>query len=118
MRKIDTRVIGVAVAPVGDSLYSEMVTTVMIVDESAGEFVEVIQSGRRDLGKIAINPEEWPALRAAIDTMIAECRPDAIGSEPQKPACPHTGHCHPGHCPCLDAKVAAHVESDSTGSAA
>ena len=36
-------------------------------------------SGRvNDLGKIAINPEEWPSLKRAIDTMIAECRDSKI----------------------------------------
>ena len=28
-----------------------------------------------EMGQIAINPEEWPTLRDAIDRMIAECRP-------------------------------------------
>ena len=68
------RNIGQAVLPSGESLYSEMATIVTIVDEAAGEFVEVEQHGRSDLGKIAINPEEWPTLRAAIDTLIGECR--------------------------------------------
>ena len=54
--------------------FSELATTVSIVDEAGGEFVEVEQQGRTDLGKIAINPEEWPMLRQAIDKMIAECR--------------------------------------------
>lgn len=40
------------------------------VDDSAGDFVEV----RQQIGKIAINHEEWPILREAIDRMIAECR--------------------------------------------
>ena len=33
----------------------------------------VEQAGRTDVGKIAINPEEWPAIREAIDSMIAQC---------------------------------------------
>jgi hypothetical protein len=33
----------------------------------------VEQSGRTDLGKIAINPGEWPAIRDAIDRMFAVC---------------------------------------------
>ena len=39
-----------------------------IVDEAAGEFIEVSQTGRTDLGKIAINPEEWPTLRERLLT--------------------------------------------------
>lgn len=62
------------VVPVGQPAYSEMATTVEIVDEAAGEFVEVVQHGRTDIGKIQISPEEWPPLREAVDRMIKECR--------------------------------------------
>jgi len=62
------------VVPVGQPLFSEMATMVTIVDEAAGEYVEVCQSGRVDLGKIAINAEEWPALQAAISLAISNCR--------------------------------------------
>ena len=70
----ETRTITLMVVPAGESIFSEMATTVSIVDEAAGEFVEVSQSGRQDLGKIAISPEEWPTLRDAIDSLIACCR--------------------------------------------
>ena len=71
-----TRATSVVVAPEDAPLYSEMATTVTIVDEAAGEFVEVEQHGRADVGKISISPEEWPELRTAIDVLIAACRPD------------------------------------------
>ena len=61
------------VAPKGSEIYTERATTVTIQDESGGEFVEVEQHGN-GRGKIAIDPEEWPALRSAIDTLIGECR--------------------------------------------
>lgn len=64
------------VGPVGSPLYSELVTEVAITDEAAGEFVEVRQSGRIDVGKIGITPEEWPALRAAINRAVRACRKD------------------------------------------
>ena len=70
----ETRTIGLILAPKGAPIFSEQATEIKIVDEAGGEFVEVCQSGRNDLGKIAINPEEWPALRSAIDSMIQECR--------------------------------------------
>lgn len=70
----EIRTTALTVAPVGDPTYSEMATTVEICDEAAGEFVEVAQHGRVDIGKIMINPEEWPAIREAIDRQIAECR--------------------------------------------
>lgn len=61
------------VGPVGEPFYSEMCTEVYIESEGAGEFVIVEQHARVDLGKIAINPDEWPALRDAINQMIGEC---------------------------------------------
>lgn len=70
----ETRVTTMTIVPTGQPIFSEMATDIRIVDESGGEYVEVCQSGRTDLGKIAINPEEWPSLKLAIDTMIAECR--------------------------------------------
>ena len=69
-----TRTTQVVVLPEDQPIFSEMATKVTIVDEGAGEFVEVGQSGHISLGKIVINTNEWPALREAIDTMIARCR--------------------------------------------
>lgn len=76
-----TRTTSLTVLPEGQPIYSEQATSVNIVDEAGGEFVEVCQSGRSDLGKIAINPEEWPTLRAAIDTMIEQCREEKARGE-------------------------------------
>ena len=71
-----------AVLPEDQPIFSELATTVTIVDESADEeFVEVGQSGHISLGKIAINPNEWPALREAIDMMIAQCQREKARAE-------------------------------------
>lgn len=70
----ECRVTQWTVVPIGEPTFSEMATVVSIDDESGGEFVVVKQSGRVDLSKIAINPDEWPALRKAIDTAIKQCR--------------------------------------------
>ena len=80
--KYETRVTALVVLPVGQPTFSEMATTVEIADEAAGEFVEVKQRGRVDIGKIQINPEEWPSLREAIDRLIAECRDEPDGKNP------------------------------------
>lgn len=65
-----TRVTRVHVLPEGEPIFSEQAFTVEIDDEAGGEFVVV-----RDCeGKIRLNPEEWPALRKAIDRMVKECR--------------------------------------------
>lgn len=63
--------LSVIVKPVDQPIFSELATTVSRVDEGAGMFVEVEQSGRTDLGKIAIGLAEWPVLRQAIDEMIS-----------------------------------------------
>ena len=76
MSECKIRTTQLTVGPESESLFSEMQTQVNIVDEAAGEYVEVQQHGRTDLGKVAINPEEWPMLRAAIDQLISECRED------------------------------------------
>ncbi len=71
--KYTTKITSVTVVPEGEPIYSEMATQITMTDEAAGEFVEVVQSGRTDVGKICINPEEWPAIRDAIDSMIKQC---------------------------------------------
>ena len=68
-----TKVSSLTVAPEGEPIFSEMATVVSLSDEGGGMFVEVCQSARSDLGKIAIEPSEWPELRSAIDRMIGEC---------------------------------------------
>ena len=74
MTQYEVRTVSVAVLPHGEPLYSEMATIVSITDEAAGEFVEVSQSRCDGENKIQITPEEWPSLRAAIDSAISECR--------------------------------------------
>jgi hypothetical protein len=70
----EIRTLSILVVPKDQPTFSEYATEIKIVDEAAGEFLEVSQTGRTDLGKIAINPEEWPTLRDAIDRMMKECR--------------------------------------------
>ena len=70
----EIRTVGLLVVPKEQAIFSEYATEIKIVDEAAGEFLEVSQCGRTDLGKIAISPQEWPTLRDAIDRMIKQCR--------------------------------------------
>jgi hypothetical protein len=74
MRDYEIRAIKLVVAPVGEDIFSEMATTVEIKDEGGGEFVVIKQTGSNDIGKIAINPDEWPKIRDAIDEQIANCK--------------------------------------------
>lgn len=61
------------VKPPHEPVYSEKATRVEIVDESGGPFVEVSQCVRQET-TIQIDIEEWPYIRAAIDTMIESCK--------------------------------------------
>lgn len=72
--KYEARPMAWAVGPANDSHLSEMVTMVRIDDEGAGEFVIIEQHARTDIGKIAIDVAEWPALKATIDEAIKLCR--------------------------------------------
>jgi hypothetical protein len=65
---IHTRVIELAV---GDAFTP---IAVRIDDNGAGEFVTVRESIPTMEGVLSIDVSEWPALRAAIDRLIAECR--------------------------------------------
>ena len=75
MKPYETRVLSLIVLPEGEAIFSEMATTITIVDDAGGEFVTVEQPGLADAGKIRIDPTEWTALKSAIDRMIHECRP-------------------------------------------
>ncbi len=70
----EKRITAVTVCKVGEPIFSDYATRVEIVDEAAGEFVEVSQAGRERGGKIAIAAEEWPSLRDAIGQLLNECR--------------------------------------------
>lgn len=54
-------------------LFDELATDIEIVGEGAGEFVEVKQH-TEESGKVQIDPEEWPAIREAIDCAVKLCR--------------------------------------------
>ena len=75
MKSIIQRYTQISVAPEGDPIFSEMATHISIEDEACGEYVRVVQYGdKAEKGEININPEEWPAIRDAINTMVVSCR--------------------------------------------
>lgn len=79
MKPMKTRVTKIIVVPEGDPIFSEEATHISIEDEAAGEFVKVSQiSDLSEKGIIGISPEEWPALRNAIDAMVAACRKEDV----------------------------------------
>lgn len=70
----ETRVTRLTVVPQGEPIYGELATHVEIVDEAAGEFVEISKTTLVGREVVGIDPVEWPALRDAIQKMISECR--------------------------------------------
>lgn len=70
----ETRIVKVSVVPKGEPIFHNGVTSIEIIDEASGEFLEVTQCNDSNDGKILIDPHEWTTLRAAIDKMIKECR--------------------------------------------
>jgi hypothetical protein len=67
---VETRTLALVLLPDGEPIFHERATRIEIDDEGAGEFVVLHQHD----GKAKIDPSEWPALRDAIDRMVAECR--------------------------------------------
>jgi hypothetical protein len=70
----ETRTTKVVIVPKGEPLFNQEATEIEIVDEAAGEFVEVRQCSDQYDGKIGITVEEWPTIRKAIDDMLGRCR--------------------------------------------
>lgn len=71
---MQARVTQITIVPEGEPIFSERGYSVKIEDNAAGEFIEV-QDHSDDKGRIAINPEDWPALRRAINRMVKNCKP-------------------------------------------
>jgi len=63
-----TRVLKVVILPKGDSIFSETATEVEILDEAAGEFVEI----RQAYGTIRLDISEWLEIKKAVDTAFAQ----------------------------------------------
>ena len=70
----ETRTTKVTIVPKGQPIFNQEATEVEIVDEAAGEYVEVRQCSDQYDGKIGITVEEWPTIRKAIDDMLGRCR--------------------------------------------
>jgi len=54
----------------GEQIFDDSVTEIEIVDEAAGEFLEVSQDDQR----LRFDAEEWPHVRDAINKMFKLCR--------------------------------------------
>ena len=66
------RITRVTIVKEGDPLFSEYGYTIEIEDEAAGEFIQI--TDHHDNNKITLNPEDWPAIRTAINKMVKLCK--------------------------------------------
>jgi len=63
----------VIVKQVNDAIFGETATTIALEDEGSGLYVTVSQTAYEGEQKIGITTEDWPAVRAAIEQMLAIC---------------------------------------------
>jgi hypothetical protein len=68
--KYESRITELTITPIGKPIFCEEAMVVRIDNEAAGEFVIVSQGD----GKLAIDPDEWPAIRRAINDMVMRCK--------------------------------------------
>ena len=73
MSPIITLTTKLCVVPSGKPIYDEAATTVGLDDEGGGLFVVIRQEESLSTNEVKINPEEWPAIRAAVNRMVREC---------------------------------------------
>ena len=64
----------ITILPEGEPLFSERATEIKIVDEAAGPFLEITQTGvSGNTGTIQIDSPEWPAIREAVEKLLETC---------------------------------------------
>lgn len=70
------RITKMSVLPDNCSIFEYTATHIAIDDEGAGEYVTITQhtDDRHGDHVVNINPDEWPAIRAAVNKMIKECK--------------------------------------------
>ena len=110
MSEYETRVVSMWVGPKEASLFHQVGFHVSIKGSGAGEFIVVRSNLPRKNDEFAIDVDQWPELRAAIQVMSEECRNengvryvDAAKTE------------EPGHCdqvPRRDADCDSELRSD------
>lgn len=67
-----TRITQLTVAPEGADLYDDRSTHIEIDDEGGGEFITISQP--EATANIRIDLGEWPAIRAAVNKLVKECK--------------------------------------------
>ena len=68
----ETRTTKMIVGVKGEQIFDDSVTEIEIIDEAAGEFIEVRQEDGGQ--KLRFDKDEWVHVRAAIEKMFKLCR--------------------------------------------
>jgi hypothetical protein len=76
--KYKKRITAMTVLKDGEALISETATLISIVDDGAGEYLSISQSGGSVVNAINIDPGEWIELRSSIDQMFAEMKENEL----------------------------------------
>ena len=95
MSQYETRVVAVWVGPKKEGLFHELGYYVSIDDEAGGEFVVVRSNLPRKNDEIAIDVDQWPELRAAVQVMSEECRNENGVRYVDLEKAEERGHCDP-----------------------
>ena len=66
----ETRTTKMIVGVKNQQIFDDSVTEIEIVDEAAGEFLEISQEG----GKLRFDADEWVYVREAVEKMFKLCR--------------------------------------------
>lgn len=69
----ETRTASVVVVKKDKQLFDETSTHITIVDEGAGEFLEICQPSI-DSKELRLDANEWPEIKKAVDRMFAEIK--------------------------------------------
>ena len=76
MRTFKTRVTRLTVVPDWEPIFSEMATHIEIFDEAGGEYIRITQFRDNNSEGVEIEPEEWAAIKNAVETLIATLQPE------------------------------------------
>ena len=75
MTEYQVTTLSLIVKPKGDPIYSDRATIVEMMDEAGGPFIRILQlSDDNERGQIKIDPDEWGAIKEAVETMLKICR--------------------------------------------
>jgi hypothetical protein len=75
--KYTSRITQMTILPVGEPLFSDRATVVSIVDEAAGEYIQVKQQADTTSETdqtIAFDPDEWEEVTDVVNQMFGEIR--------------------------------------------